>query len=52
MPTHDLCTKGGEIVFIKEIIIHHESSKGMGQFEDESLTTHCQNIGIVFNVEF
>jgi len=24
-------------------VIHHESSKGMGQFEDESLTTHCQD---------
>jgi len=32
-------------------IIHHESSKGMGQFEDESLTAHCQNTGIVLNVE-
>jgi len=32
-------------------IVHHEFSKGMGQFEDESLTSHCQNAGIVFNVE-
>jgi len=23
----------------------------MGQFEDESLTAHCQNLGIVFNIK-
>jgi len=32
-------------------IVHHESSKGMGQFEDESLATHCQDKGIVLIVE-
>jgi len=40
---------GGEIVLIRKFIVHHESSKGMGEFEDESLTTHCQNAEIVFN---
>jgi len=29
---------GGEVVFIMKFIFHHESSKNMGQFEDESLT--------------
>jgi len=43
---------GGEVVFIMKSIICHESSKGMGQFEDESLTAHCQDKGIVFNVKF
>jgi len=42
---------GGEVVLIMKFIGHHESSKGMEQFEDVSLTTHCQNVGIVFNVE-
>jgi len=41
----------GEVVFIMKSIFHHESSKGMGQFEDESLIAHCQNARIVFNVE-
>jgi len=31
--------------------IYHESSKAMEQFEDESLATHCQDKGTVFNVE-
>jgi len=35
-----------------KFIVHHESSKAMGQFEDESLTTHSQNLGIVFELEF
>jgi len=34
---------GGEVVSIMKLIFHHESSKCMGQFEDESLTIHCQN---------
>jgi len=33
-------------------IVHHEFSKDMGQFEDESLTSHCQNAGIVLETEF
>jgi len=32
-------------------IVHHESLKGMGQFEDESLAVHCQDKQIVFIVE-
>jgi len=32
-------------------IAHHKSSKGMGRFEDESLTTHCQDKKTMFNVE-
>jgi len=41
----------GEVVFRMKFIFHHESSKSMGQFEDESLSVHCQNARIVFNVE-
>jgi len=41
-----------EVIFIIKSIVRCESSKGMGQFEDESLTVHCQNIGIMFKVEF
>jgi len=36
---------GGEVTF------HHESLKGMGQFEGESFITHSQNARIVFKVE-
>jgi len=39
---------GGEVAFIMN---YNESSKGKGQFEDESLSAHCQNARIVFNVE-
>jgi len=28
---------GGEVFFIMKSIIHHESSKGMGQFENEKI---------------
>jgi len=33
MPTHDLQKKALEIVFIRNFNVHHQSSKGMGQFE-------------------
>jgi len=34
---------GGELVFIVKFIAHHESSKGMGLFEDESSLSKCRN---------
>jgi len=42
---------GWIVSFMIKFIVHHESSKGMGKFE-ECLTAHCQNLGIVFEVEF
>jgi len=51
MPTHVHLTMGGGVIFIMESIVYHESSRGMGQFQDEILSAHCQNEGIVFNVE-
>jgi len=38
--------------FYDEIPYLSEYPKGMGQFEDENLTAHCQDEGFVFNVEF
>jgi len=51
MPTQVHHEVGGEVVFIMKTIVHHEFSKGMGQLENESLTSHCQNAGIVFKLE-
>jgi len=52
MSRYDHSNLGGEVVFIMKSIVHHEFSKGMGQFEDESLTFHCQNTEIVLKLEF
>jgi len=35
---HLVKMKDGEVVFIMKFVVYHESSKGMGLFEDESLT--------------
>jgi len=51
MPTHDLWEVGREVAFIVKTIVHHEFSKDIGQLVDESLTSHCQNTGIVLKLE-
>jgi len=52
MPPHIQYTMGREIVFIMKSIVHYESSKEMGQFEDESLTTHCQKLEMYSMLNF
>jgi len=37
MPTHVHLGVGREVVFIMKSVVHHKFSKGMEQFEDESL---------------
>ncbi len=44
--------KSGEVVFIIKSIVHYAFSMDMGQYENESLNAHYQNIGIMFKVEF
>jgi len=51
MPTHGHAEVGGEVFCIMKTIVHHKFSKGMGQLEDESLTSHCQNAGIVLKLK-
>jgi len=44
--------KVGDVILKLKSLVHHEPSKNMGLFENESLTAHCQNIKIIFNLEF
>jgi len=39
MPQHVHFEDGREVISIMKTIVHHDFSKGMGQFEDESLTS-------------
>jgi len=52
LPWHLVRITSRKVSFIIKSVVFQAPSKDMGYFEDESLTTHCQNVGIVFKVEF